>query len=182
MRLSFVALVISLVHSPALAQSRPTLDALIDRWAADNDVYVTKRVREEAIAEMVRPASPECRAVDVTPQNSDGSITKRKEQNCQEVTKAITAAPGETYEQTRFKGFWAGSIERYSTIRLSVQPAPPRDYTVAINGEDCQAIESGVYKVPNGPVEVRVVRPGKTPCRWSGRVTDGRTQEVVCNF
>jgi hypothetical protein len=182
MRFSFVAVAITLVNSPALAQSSPALDALIDRWAADNDVYVTKRVREEAIAEMVLPAKPVCRIVDVTIRNPDGSTTTRKEQNCQELTKAVTAAPGETYEQTRFKGFWTGWIERYATIRLSVQPAPPRDYTVGINGEDCKAVESGVYKVPNGPVEVRVVRQGRTPCRWSGRVTDGRTQEVVCNF
>jgi hypothetical protein len=53
---------------------------------------------------------------------------------------------------------------------------------VAINGEDCPATERGLYKVPAGPVMVRVVRTGKPPCVWNGNLEEGRTQEVPCNF
>src|SRR5262249_9699294 len=34
----------------AMAQHRPNLDALIDRWAVDNQVHVTKQARKEAHA------------------------------------------------------------------------------------------------------------------------------------
>jgi hypothetical protein len=71
-------------------------------------------------------------------------------------------------------------LERFPTIRLIVQPAPPRDYSVAINGEFCPPTERGLYKVPAGPVEVRVTRGAKPPCVWSGNLADGLTQEVPC--
>lgn len=155
-----LALAVGLVSSSALAQSRPEVD-LINRWAADNQVYVTKQAREEMQAQAARTAG------------------KRS-------LKAEGAGVGEwqtTAEaQEQAARTLSGWLARFPTIRLIVQPAPPRDYSVSINGEDCPTTERGLYKVPFGSVEVRVERAGKPPCVWSGRLTDGRTQEVPCNF
>jgi hypothetical protein len=48
-------------------------------------------------------------------------------------------------------------MARFRTIRLIVQPTPPRDYTILISGEDCLATERSLYKVPDGFVTVRVI-------------------------
>jgi hypothetical protein len=73
-------------------------------------------------------------------------------------------------------------MARFPTIHLIVQPIPPRDYSISINGEDCPATERSLYKVPVGPTTVRVERSGKAPCLWSGTMMDNRTQDVSCNF
>ena len=39
-------------------------------------------------------------------------------------------------------------LARYPTIHLVVQPVPPRDYSVKINGEDYPATESSVWRAP----------------------------------
>jgi hypothetical protein len=150
MKLLLGILSVSLLSSSTMAQHRPNLDALIDRWAADNQVHVTKQARKEAHA-------LELRSVEV-------------------------GATGEL-EGSRQRGlgrsFW---IERFPTIRLVVEPTPPRDYIVSINGEDCPPTERGLYKVPIGATNVRVERSGRAPCLWSGTLVDSRTQEVLCNF
>ena len=149
MKLLLGILSVSLLSSSTMAQHRPNLDALIDRWALDNQVHVTKQARKEAHA-------LELRSVEV-------------------------GATGEPEAQQRSLGrsFW---IERFPTIRLVVQPTPPRDYRVSINGEDCPPTERGLYKVPIGATNVRVERSGKASCLWSGTLVDSRTQEVLCNF
>src|SRR5262245_59999176 len=42
-------------------------------------------------------------------------------------------------------------MARFPTIYLIVQPIPPRDYSISINGENCPATERSLYKVPAGP-------------------------------
>jgi hypothetical protein len=74
------------------------------------------------------------------------------------------------------------SLESFPTIHISVDPIPPRDFKVSINGEDCPATEAGLYKVPVGSAQVSVVRSGKTPCTWSGSMARGQTQLVSCHF
>jgi hypothetical protein len=73
-------------------------------------------------------------------------------------------------------------LNRYPTIHLTVAPDPPKDYTVNINGEDCPIAERGLYKVPSGTTTVKVNRPQKTPCSWSGDLGWGQTQRVICNW
>jgi hypothetical protein len=149
MKLTVVTFAIAIVTSPALAQSRPDIDALADRWSADKQMHIPNSVRN-----FVKVA--------VT-QEATGLMSRSTSR--EELTRALS-----------------GWLERFPTIHLVVQPAPPRDYSVAINGEDCPATERGLYKVPFGSVEVRVVRTGRPPCVWSGKLVDGRTQEVSCNF
>jgi hypothetical protein len=160
MNLPLVVLAVSLVTSPGLAQSRPEVD-LINRWATDKQVYVTKQAREKTQAQAARTAGERTLKVEGVGVRASQTTAEAQEQAARTLN---------------------GWLENFPTIRLIVQPAPPRDYSVAINGEDCPPTERGLYKVPSGLVQVRVERAGKPPCVWSGRLTDGRTQEVPCNF
>lgn len=45
-----------------------------------------------------------------------------------------------------------------------------------------QIVSWGLYKVPIGTIEVRVVRSGKAPCLWRDTLVSSGTREVVCNF
>ena len=164
MRLPILAIAIGVAVSPALAQS--SLD--IDRWAADKHVYVTKQARNEALQAAAKAAE----AARIAAKPSQMATIVRESQP----PIPRSRAEAETREPA------VGWLEKFPTIRLIVQPAPPRDYSVAINGEECPATERSLYKVPYGAVEVRVVRSGKPPCVWTGRLMDGRTQEVPCNF
>jgi hypothetical protein len=183
--------VVGLVTSPALAETDS--DALTARWAAGNQVYVTKKAREAAFSKALaedaklRNVSPVVAALPA-PQEVQAQrepvARPMTDQERAAVEKARAAANAREEEERRERmaptfNTW---LVRFPTIRLIVQPAPPRDYRVAINGEDCPATERGLYKVPAGPVMVRVVRTGKPPCVWNGNLEEGRTQEVPCNF
>jgi len=72
-------------------------------------------------------------------------------------------------------------LQKFPTVRLTVRPVPPIDYTVTINGQDCPP-DVGLYKVHVGIVEVRVVRTGKPPCAWKGTLSEGQTQAVACHL
>src|SRR4051794_24960436 len=48
MKILFVSFAISLVTSSVMAESGSNLDALMDRWSADNGVYITKKARKDA--------------------------------------------------------------------------------------------------------------------------------------
>jgi hypothetical protein len=73
-------------------------------------------------------------------------------------------------------------LEKYSTIRLLVKPAPPRDYKVIVNGEECPATEAGIYKVMPGESAVKVSRPSIKECEWHGPIGPGAVQEVDCSL
>jgi len=73
-------------------------------------------------------------------------------------------------------------FEKYSTIKLIVNPAPPRDYKVIVNGEECPATEAGTYKVMPGESVVNATRPSKPQCEWHGPIAPGAVQEVNCSL
>jgi hypothetical protein len=73
-------------------------------------------------------------------------------------------------------------IRRFPTIKISVTPAPPRDYSVMINGENCPATEKSEYKVMPGASTVRVMRPARPVCEWSGTLDEGAIQLVTCGL
>jgi hypothetical protein len=198
MKLIPLAFAISLVASPLLAQSRSDVDAITDRWAADKQVHVTNSLRN-FVHGVVGSQAPNS-GVKVTPpvRETNGRVSRQiapqtpESAQIQAATKKATEVLGQATEEAReevAKGrptlnltILDGWLERFPTIHLIVQPVPPRDYNVTINGEDCPTTERGLYKVPFGRVEVRVERTGKPSCLWNGQLVDGRTQEVACNF
>jgi hypothetical protein len=153
MKLPVVTFAIAILTPPALAQSDS--DVLAQRWGAANQVYVTKKAREYAHKMTLEEQKPQA---------------------------LIVAEPPPDVRRERIAPLFNRWLERFPTVHLVVQPTPPRDFTVAINGEACPATERGLYKVPGGKVEVQVVRLGKPPCVWNGYLESGRMQEVSCNF
>jgi hypothetical protein len=73
-------------------------------------------------------------------------------------------------------------LQKFSTIKISVEPAPPRDYRVVINGDDCPATEKSEYKVMPGQSTVKVTRSPKPTCEWTGPIAAGATQLVPCRL
>jgi hypothetical protein len=73
-------------------------------------------------------------------------------------------------------------LAQFATVHLDVTPAPPRDYNIIINSEDCRPTEKGLYVVLPGATAVRVTRAGKPPCAWEGNITEGKEQLVSCNL
>jgi hypothetical protein len=158
MRQLLTGLVIALVSSPVMADPL-FVEGVINRWAIVEDVFVTKSVRKAVYAQVVAPNS------------KSPSMTRTR------LDEPRSRTTTEKAERSILS--W---IARFPVIRIVVQPTPPRDYSVEINGEDCPPTEKGLYKVPIGKVVVRIVREGKPPCVWSGQLTDGGKQEVACNF
>lgn len=73
-------------------------------------------------------------------------------------------------------------LEKFSTIKLLVKPAPPRDYKVVVNGEQCTATEAGIYKVMPGLSAVKVTRPSKPECEWHGPLAPAEVKELDCSL
>ena len=73
-------------------------------------------------------------------------------------------------------------LERFSTIKIVVKPAPPRDYSVVINDEPCPTTEEGIYKVLPGSSKVNVSRAKKPKCDWQGLIGAGAVQLVECKL
>jgi hypothetical protein len=170
MRLLPLTFVFLLVASPVLAQShqfggavldREVVDSWLELWSLDG-VHVTQSTRDRLISlvQSNRPTPPIPPGLKPPP------------------LPPLAGPPGvSTNPFERLMAF----LETFPTIRIVVQPAPPRDYSVVINGEECPATEQGVYKVPGGWVDVRVERPGKPPCVWKGPLLKGK-QEVACQL
>jgi hypothetical protein len=73
-------------------------------------------------------------------------------------------------------------LQIYPQLHLAVQPVPPRDYSVKINGGIYEATEMALYGVsPDVLIMVRIERAGKA-CEWSGLVSTGHVVEVKCTL
>jgi hypothetical protein len=76
-------------------------------------------------------------------------------------------------------GLW---LQHFPTIRVIVQPTPPKDFLLTINGEQCPATEKAIYRVPAGAVTIRVWREGGAPCEKTYNTVQGQVYEVQCAF
>jgi hypothetical protein len=74
------------------------------------------------------------------------------------------------------------SLGSLPVITIVVQPSPPRDYAVEINGKPVRVTEQGRYGLPPGPNAVLVSRSGKSPCSWRGVLAEGTQTTVNCNL
>jgi hypothetical protein len=71
-------------------------------------------------------------------------------------------------------------LQTYPKVHLVVQPVPPKDYTVKINGKLYGTMDE--YLVPTGTlITFKVERAGKMPCDWSGQVVEDNMQ-IVCTL
>ncbi|MER9091520.1 hypothetical protein NKI34_10380 [Mesorhizobium sp. M0700] len=73
-------------------------------------------------------------------------------------------------------------LVEFPLVKVLVDPVPPVDYIVEINGERVQAREKGEYRVDIGETTVRVTRPPHPDCSWKGTLPAGAEQEVACKL
>lgn len=73
-------------------------------------------------------------------------------------------------------------IERLPSITVVVDPVPPVDYLIEINGERVRPIDKGKYRVDKGDVVVRVTRASRQDCFWRGTLQAGDEQQVMCKL
>ncbi|ESZ21397.1 hypothetical protein [Mesorhizobium sp. L48C026A00] len=73
-------------------------------------------------------------------------------------------------------------LVEFPLVTVHVDPAPPVDYTVEINGERVQAREKGVYRVDIGEIAVRVTRAPHPDCLWKGTLKARDKQQVDCQL
>lgn len=73
-------------------------------------------------------------------------------------------------------------IERMPSITIVVDPVPPVDYLVQINGDPVRVNNEGRYRVDAGDVVVRVTRASRQDCRWKGNLQAGAVPHVACKL
>jgi hypothetical protein len=76
----------------------------------------------------------------------------------------------------------SGWLERLPSITVVVDPVPPIDYLVEINGERVQTTDKGKYRVDIGDVVVRVTRASRQDCLWKGTLQAGAEQQISCKL
>jgi hypothetical protein len=96
-----------------------------------------------------------------------------------EIPNAIcsVAAAQDNIQLSTFSFLW---LQAHPLIRLSVQPDPPKDYAVRINGTELAVGSS--YRVLAGNVVVEVSRAGQQPCVWKEIVKGPAERLVECKF
>lgn len=73
-------------------------------------------------------------------------------------------------------------LEIAPLIKIKVEPIPPRDYVVFINGQKMPDSEKSEYKPRPGHVSVRVTRPTKNDCIWEAELEENDVKEVPCTM
>src|SRR5262245_34351879 len=181
------SIVVTLLSSSAFSQT------FTDRTWNAAGIYVTRPVYAELTRlienDVVRRASAnlsavererlraEIRSANVLTAVDPGwkvATTTTTSQEASVITGSISEAL--SYAQV---GFY---IRTYPRVQLDIQPVPPRDYKVLINGEQCPATMESQYAIRSGKVSVVVTRDPKPPCRWEGMLTSGAVQVVTCRF
>jgi hypothetical protein len=195
--LAFAVCVLSSAFDNALCQTTRDMDREINAWADQKGVVVTKTARDElgqALVGFVKINAPAV-GFGASEINSLERSARESSMTLQDSTSPIaryvvvspnaSTVPVNAF-QTQFVfalfGLVTPTLERFPNIRLVVQPVPPRDYTVHINGQRYEATERGLYGVAPGRVGVRVIRETKPPCAWEGMVLRDSEQLVSCNF
>jgi hypothetical protein len=135
-----------------------TSDRLLDTYASSTGAYITTGARQFA-----------------------KTIPKSKHEKWAKWRRPLYAYAGGSSSSSWSWNTFA-IVSKLPTVVLSVQPVPPKNYQVWINGEKCPLTDTAKYLVPPGTIQVKVTYPGKTPCNWSGTLSGSDEQEVDCAF
>lgn len=73
-------------------------------------------------------------------------------------------------------------LEKMPCITVVVDPVPPVDYRIEINGDPVRVNDKGRYRVDAGEVVVRVTRAARQDCHWKGTLQLGAEQQVACKL
>jgi hypothetical protein len=201
-----LALFAMVIAGPAGAQVATHsfgVDQAIERWSKEKGVVVTKEVRErlarDSAVKFVTGA-PEAgfKTSDAwqlgsviagggTVKSSPGGEWGRLEGRSSAGDVVASVWMSDPRQHDFLRGTTgvekiSSLLTTYPTLHLVVQPVPPRDYSVKINGQAYSATEKALYGVAPGSVRVRIERDGKPPCEWSGMVSEGQAQTIACKL
>lgn len=175
------------------------VNSLVDQWTAQTGIVITAPARKELVqtlAQQLREKAPQHGFSDAEAKKLSRSLTIAEAlavhpdriigtSHQADTWAGITSVPLKNPEQWSFvsrlmslETLWP-YLKRYPLIKVVVDPMPPRDYKVEINGKFYPATEQSLYGVPDGSVSVRVLRENKPPCIWNGIVEDGEDQTLV---
>ncbi|MBC7312345.1 MAG: hypothetical protein H5U11_07600, partial [Rhizobium sp.] len=73
-------------------------------------------------------------------------------------------------------------LEPLPIVTVVVDPAPPIDYLIEINGERVRTTDKGRYRVDIGDVVVLVTRASRQDCLWRGNLKAREEQQVACKL
>jgi len=196
MKRKLLIFIAALAVSPAIAQNPIDISVATDRWASEKNVFVTKSARNQLNEFLVASLT---NSVGLPKDSLSALGQELRDTGSLRIARAPTRSPGlfsvqttggavqVTPEQASVLGKLLSMesisswLERFPSVRVVVQPAPPIDYSIAINGEKCPP-EKGLYRVPAGLVKVQVTRSGKAPCIWHGSLLQGQVQDVSCSL
>jgi hypothetical protein len=191
-----------------VTHSSSSVNEAIDKWSREKGVVVTKEVRDElarTLAFKFVTGAPEVglRTADAwhlggviadggTVESTSTGFVRGRSRNGTVTTYASVRPyrPESTQQASALGDFLSRLVDvtgigqvlqKFPQIHIVVQPVPPRDYSVKINGRIYDATERALYGVAAGAiVMVRIERVGKPACDWSGRVSEDQVQTVTC--
>jgi hypothetical protein len=170
---------------------------VIGKWASDNDVVITAEGKKWVVDSLAKSFKEDAidagyTAVDAKKFSeaiADYGMVKAKagtlvaETASSEIGLAISTPKGVAFANKVVTVEYAiFQITRAPTIKLTVEPVPPRDYVVELNGKLVESTVRGEYKPAPGPTTFRAKRTNKEDCVWGGVLADGQVQPVSCQL
>jgi hypothetical protein len=151
---------LSFMTSTASAQQRTSaLERTAKKWAKENGVILTSGAMESLKRELSRPAAKTAQR------------------------KFSREGYGYGYRgDLESSNLVVAFLERFPILHVVVEPIPPRDYVILINGERQVATEESKYAVGRGKrTSVRVTRAGRPPCIWGPKLVED-DEEILCSL
>ncbi|TPL71894.1 hypothetical protein FJ941_28320 [Mesorhizobium sp. B2-3-13] len=195
--LKSIMLAVAFIVPFAVHAQELNYDSLITTWATERGEIVTPSAQTAALRVAAEGFSVKAAAAGLNPEAVD-RIAKAMTDAGFVVAKphGVTAkwSTGEyTFAWEDTSQFAAiskaldaqmiyAALEQLPLVTVIVEPVPPVDYLVDINGEQVHSVKKGVYRVDPGDVVVRVARPTRPACLWKGSLKLGDQQTVTCKL
>jgi hypothetical protein len=206
-----IVVVAGQARAQMVSHTSSSVDEAIDKWSKENGVIVTKDVRDQlarnsAIKFVTGAPEVGLKTIDAWQLGgviADGgtveytsrgkTVLLKGKSGAGNVVAYASALPSQPDRPAAGWSDFLSSLvdyvkigeflQTYPRLHLVVQPVPPRDYSVKINGRTYQPTEAALYGVVAGAiVRVRIERAGKPPCEWTGTVSDGQVQNIPCTL
>lgn len=173
---AFFTLAVAGITSASAQTLEQKLHQATDAWTMQTGIYVPVSVRQHYFKELATQASAAVEkkfggSSSVLATIQSNSLAKAETKEMESATNQIAT--------TQNVGLW---LQRFPTIRVIVQPTPPKEFLLTINGEACPATEKAMYRVPAGTVTVRVWRQGSAVCEKTHNTSPGSIYDVTCAF
>jgi hypothetical protein len=186
--------------TPSLAQDNATtfvFNEAVQKWTADTGIVVTSAGQNLAIQTVAAEVSSLALTNGADPIDAAIWTEAFRQSGFVEITAKALISKGDQGEvalpysdalkASGVEGSFTAKavamrLERMPRIKVIVEPVPPRDYLIHINGEKVTVTDRGEYGVMPGLVIVKVTRAGKADCRWEGELRIGDEHPLNCEM